>query len=70
MVPFPINTRPNVKDDAPIPPHETFKIPELMLDAFNDVNPAPEPMCVPVIEPATSRVVVGLLVPIPNLLFC
>ena len=57
-------------DDKPVPPCATFKIPDLILVAFNKFKPDPLPVIIPVkaIPPTTSNSTFGTLLPIPTLL--
>ena len=68
--PFPINIWFAFIVPNPVPPCATFKIPELMLVAFNKLKPDPFPVIVPVkaIPPTTSNSTFGTLLPIPTLL--
>ena len=53
-----------------MPPKFIFKVPLLILDEFKFVKLLPEPLILPVTDklPEISKVVVGTVVPIPNLL--
>lgn len=67
-VSLPINIEPSIKVVKPVPPFETDKVPKETFETFTVPVYIPDIEPETLIFPITSKVVVGTVVPIPNLL--